>query len=209
MTRLPAARWHHDGMPYRVPPVVSAGRLSSRPQPSLKAGRLLLRPWSERDVDALVAAFGDEAIQRWHARTVESPREASELMDEWNARWSAESAARWVVVDIAGDEVVGQVGLRSIDFAEGEADISYWVVPQSRQHGVATESVSALARWAFDDLGLHRLELHHAPLNAASCRVAVKTGFVLEGTMREKALHTDGWHDMHLHARLRHDVGTR
>lgn len=43
----------------------------------------------------------------------------------------------------------------------------------------------------------------HAVRNEASCRVAIKTGFVLEGTKRSAVLHPDGWHDMHLHARVR------
>ncbi|MGY2127682.1 GNAT family N-acetyltransferase [Blastococcus sp. SYSU DS0617] len=52
------------------------------------------------------------------------------------------------------------------------------------------------------DLGLQRLELQHSTRNRASCRVAEKTGFDLEGTKRRAGLHQDGWHDMHLHARL-------
>jgi hypothetical protein len=29
-----------------------------------------------------------------------------------------------------------------------------------------------------------------------------KAGFRLEGTLRKALLHTDGWHDMHLDARI-------
>ena len=35
--------------------------------------------------------------------------------------------------------------------------------------------------------------------NPGSCRVAVKAGFALEGTLRSAMRHPDGWHDMHLH----------
>ena len=35
--------------------------------------------------------------------------------------------------------------------------------------------------------------------------MAAKAGYVLEGTRRQQALHWDGWHDMHLHARLQGD----
>jgi RimJ/RimL family protein N-acetyltransferase len=38
--------------------------------------------------------------------------------------------------------------------------------------------------------------------NEISCRVAVRVGFPLEGTMRSALLHDDGWHDMHVHARV-------
>lgn len=71
---------------------------------------------------------------------------------------------------------------------------------------MAPRAVSALTHWAFDEIGFERLELAHSVLNEASCRVAAKTGFALEGTRRHSHLHADGWHDMHLHARLRDDA---
>jgi hypothetical protein len=36
-------------------------------------------------------------------------------------------------------------------------------------------------------------------------RVAGKAGFAFEGTKRSAVLHQDGWHDMHLHARVQGD----
>ena len=56
-----------------------------------------------------------------------------------------------------------------------------------------------------EDFVIHRLELLHAVRNETSCRVASRTGFALEGTKRKAVLHPDGWHDMHLHARVRGD----
>ncbi|MFH8800261.1 GNAT family N-acetyltransferase [Streptomyces sp. NPDC017936] len=45
-----------------------------------------------------------------------------------------------------------------------------------------------LTRWAFDELGLHRLRLCHAVANEASCRVAGKAGYAYAGTMRGDAV---------------------
>jgi RimJ/RimL family protein N-acetyltransferase len=39
--------------------------------------------------------------------------------------------------------------------------------------------------------------------NTASCRVAGKTGFAVEGVRRSAWLLADGRHDVHAHARLR------
>ena len=75
-------------------------------------------------------------------------------------------------------------------------------MPARRRQDVASRAVDALTRWAFDDVGFHRLELTHAVHNLPSCRVATKTGFDFEGVKRRAGLHLDGWHDMHLHARI-------
>jgi ribosomal-protein-alanine N-acetyltransferase len=79
------------------------------------------------------------------------------------------------------------------------------VLPEARGSGVATRALGAIADWAFAAVGFHRLELDHSIQNPASCRVAVKAGFVPEGTVRARALHFDGWHDMHVHGLLADD----
>jgi RimJ/RimL family protein N-acetyltransferase len=48
-------------------------------------------------------------------------------------------------------------------------------------------AVDAMASWAFDVAGFHRLDLEHAVANTASCRVAEKTGFAVEGAPQRLA----------------------
>jgi RimJ/RimL family protein N-acetyltransferase len=189
-------------MPQLNAPVVPAGSLSKAEQPVLRAGDLLLRPWTADDAGALLTAFADPAIQRWHARSVESRQEAEELIAGYNQRWRDETDAHWA---ITGPEVLGRVALRLIDLKEGTAELAYWVTPAARGRGTAVRAAVALTAWALDELGLHRLELNHSVANAPSCRVAEKAGYAPEGIRRSAVLHPDGWHDMHLHARVQGD----
>ena len=116
--------------------------------------------------------------------------------------WQNETDAGWAITDEASGTVLGRMGLREIHLDEGRAEAAYWVLPAARGRGVAASALHALTGWAFDDIGLHRLSLMHSVHNPASCRVAAKTGFELEGVLRDYALHLDGWHDYHLHAKL-------
>lgn len=79
------------------------------------------------------------------------------------------------------------------------------VLPAARGAGVASRALAAVRAWALGDIGFHRLELDHSTRNHASCRVATKAGYRLEGTKRNGAVQDDGRHDMHLHARVRGD----
>jgi len=83
---------------------------------------------------------------------------------------------------------------------------TYWVTAAARGRGTAVRAAVALSRWALDDLGLHRLDLQHAVANTGSCRVADKAGYAYEATLRSSVLHADGWHDMHVHARIAGDA---
>ena len=157
----------------------------------------MLRPWQMDDVATVVEAYADPAIQQWNLRSM-NEREAAEWIDSWKSTWAAET-------DETTGVVVGRLGLRGIRLAEGRAEVTYWVLPADRGRGVAVDATVAATQWAFQDLGLHRIELAHSVLNAASCRVATKAGFALEGTRRSSLLHPDGWHDMHLHALVNTD----
>lgn len=79
-----------------------------------------------------------------------------------------------------------------------------------RGRGLPTAGLCSVAAWAFDELGLFRLELGHRVNNPASCRVATGAGFLVEGLERAKLRYGTQRYDVETHARLRTDpVPTR
>ncbi|MGY4771892.1 GNAT family N-acetyltransferase [Kribbella sp. CWNU-51] len=192
-------------MPLLVDPALSQGTLRDVAQPRLTTNDgLVLRPWRRSDADTVRTAFACSDIQRWHVRRFDTLEEAGEWVGQWADGWDSETAASWAAVD-GDDQPLGQVGLRNISLAEGSASLSYWVTPAARGRAIAARSVEALSAWAFGQIGFNRLNIHHSTSNTASCRVAERTGYRLEGTLRQAIKHADGWHDWHLHGRLRTD----
>ncbi|MFE2103391.1 MULTISPECIES: GNAT family N-acetyltransferase [unclassified Streptomyces] len=187
---------------YDIPDVVPAGSMAERDQPVLGLpGGLELRPWrtGDADADALLTAGSDPAIRLWNLFSVRTRDEARARIERMHERWRAETGAVWAIARPGGPPQ-GLAGFHDISLAGGNAEIMYWVLPESRGGGIVVEAARRLSRWALDDLGLHRLRLCHAVGNPASCRVAEKAGYAFEGTMRSSLLHADGWHDEHLHA---------
>lgn len=162
----------------------------------------MLRPWLLTDAAAVMDAFGDPDIQRWHVRRADSVDEASQWIRAWQSGWADESQLNWALVDRASDFLLGRMSLKAVDLHDGSGGLAYWVVPASRGRGLCSAAAIALCQWAFNEAGFHRIELEHSISNAASCRVAAKAGFRQEGIRRGAALHADGWHDMHVHALL-------
>ena len=162
----------------------------------------MLRPWQPADVPAVVAAYRDPGIRQWHARSMNED-EALAWIEAWPTRWRQESGCGWAVTSQEG--VLGQISLRTVTLDAGAAEISYWVLPQARGRRVAQRALAAVTTWAFEVVGLHRIEISHSTQNQASCRVAERAGYRAEGVKRSEALHADGWHDMHLHARIATD----
>ena len=172
----------------------------------LPLGAFTLDAATPDDVPALLAAFADPAIALWNAgRRRDAPlEERAKVWVESRAMWTREHCS-WVVRD-AGGTLAGQVSVHLIDEMMGTAEMGYWLVPGARGRGIGTAAVDTASRFAFDLLGLARLDLFHAVENEASCRLAQRCGYLLEGTARQSYVYGDGLrHDEHLHGRLATD----
>ncbi|MFJ9040361.1 GNAT family N-acetyltransferase [Streptomyces sp. NPDC102406] len=194
-------------MPIEIKHVITPGTLTRTPQPTLRTpdGELALQAPALSHAQAVHDAFQDPALRYWHARSMESLDEARAWVVEAQEGWRREKAAQWIVTRASDGTPLGRMALRDMNLLDGLAEIGYWVMPQARGQGVAPMALTALTDWALG-VGFHRLDLEHSTRNEASCRVALKAGYPLEGTRRSSALHTDGWHDMHVHVRIQ-DAG--
>jgi RimJ/RimL family protein N-acetyltransferase len=165
----------------------------------------MLRPWESDDAPVFLSAYQDEEIRRWHTRRPRTEADVRGWFEAYREDWKRERGGHWAIASEDG-AVLGRIATRGWDFDDGLAGMAYWVLPTARGAGVATSAVNALSEWALEEVGFYRLYLDHSTRNQASCRVATKSGYVLEGTKRSAAVHDDGRHDMHLHARIRNEA---
>lgn len=95
-----------------------------------------------------------------------------------------------------GKNLIGQITLGGVIYgALRGAHIGYWIDRNYANRGFTTQAVKLVTAFAFSELGLHRLEINVRPENAASCKVAEKAGYRIEGE-RKAFLHIDGaWRD--------------
>lgn len=99
---------------------------------------------------------------------------------------------RYHVFDALSNELVGSTGLHRIDWRVPRFEIGYWLASRFTGNGYATESTRALTAYAFEDLGAARVELRCDDRNLASAAVAERSGFELEGVMRNAVVDVDG-----------------
>jgi RimJ/RimL family protein N-acetyltransferase len=153
----------------------------------LHDGDLVLRSWTEDDVDAMVAGCNDREVARWiplipHPYTQE---DAFEFL-----RGEVAPADHRLAITFAGS-VVGGIGM-GVNVHDYRGRIGYWMAAGSRGRGICTRALRVLSRFGLDELGLQRLELITDPDNVASQRVAEKVGFQREGLLRAHLRHPDG-----------------
>jgi len=152
------------------------------PDPPLNDGTVRLRPWSARDVDALVDAWADAEIQKW--TLVPERRDANDAL-----RWIASEELRRerslsldLVIspaDEGDDTVLGEVGMVPLAGGPSRAELGWWVGPAHRRHGVATGAVQLFAGWLRDSLAFTDLFAQVDTDNPASVWIAERNGLRL------------------------------
>jgi RimJ/RimL family protein N-acetyltransferase len=156
------------------------------PSPPLSDDVVVLRPWLERDVDAIVSACRDEEIAQWLDQVPQPYGEADARTYVALTRrgWKDGTHAAFAVTDAETSEVLGSVGIHWLDPEEGVAEVGYWVRLEARGRGVATRATRLATAWALRSCGMKRVQLRADSRNVASQRVAEAAGFRREGILR-------------------------
>ena len=186
---------------------------------------LRLRSWdpdADADAEAWLRGIRDPEFQRWNT-PLTLWTDLAGARDSLRARAREAADGTAVSFRVTDDGIgtagprgttgrgttLGHVGVNEISLTMKVARVGYWVLPEARGRGVAGRALLLASRWAFAELGLHRLELGHAVGHEVSCRVAERCGYRAEGTLRgamfESGRH-DAFRDVHLHARLSTDT---
>jgi [ribosomal protein S5]-alanine N-acetyltransferase len=113
----------------------------------------------------------------------------------------------FLIVRDGDEQLLGGLTLSNVRRGVTQAAVlGYWVGLPFVRNGYMSVAVGAVARFAFEDLRLHRLEAATMPGNAASIRVLERNGFRREG-IAQRLLKINGtWEDHVLHALITDDV---
>ncbi|MGI8595418.1 MAG: GNAT family N-acetyltransferase [Solirubrobacteraceae bacterium] len=169
------------------------------PHPPLRDAAIVLRRYTEADVDELTAALQDPEIAEW--TNVPAPYTRDHAL-----RFIAEgppgfSELALGICDAGDGRLLGSVGVR-LDEVQRCAEMGYWVAADERGRGVATRAIRLVSRWAIGELGVGRVQILAAPDNAASRRAAEQAGFTAEGTLRAYRVQKDRRVDLVMHSLL-------
>lgn len=105
--------------------------------------------------------------------------------------------------------MLGAIDLHDIDWHNRHASIGYWLDSDSTGQGIMTRAVRALVKFAFETLGLYRIEIHVATANLPSRRIPERLGFTLEGVLRAVQRLRGAYVDHAIYALLRDDAASR
>jgi [ribosomal protein S5]-alanine N-acetyltransferase len=155
----------------------------------------MIRPLRPEDAEELAAAY---RANREFLAPFEPVRPDSFFSAEGQRERIEQRAAggihQFAILD--GDAIAGTLNssnVRRDDFQSGS--IGYWVDGSRNGRGLATAAVGDAVRYAFGELGVHRLEAATLVDNLASQRVLEKNGFERIGLARRYLRIAGEWRD--------------
>ncbi|WP_181772506.1 GNAT family N-acetyltransferase [Amycolatopsis pittospori] len=176
----------------------------------IDTGKLVIREFDTADATAatMVIAAGD-----WAALPPGAPRSplgVSHWLRERLPRFrNAGMGVHLAVLDGESGAHLGAMSLFNPDWDRRSVEIGYGLRSSFRGQGVMSEALPALTAWALSTGRMRRVELRTEPRNAASIRVAEKSGFVQEATVLDMEsgtamlLFSQEHARRHIHAALR------
>ena len=111
--------------------------------------------------------------------------ESRAWIERCEVTWEEGSEYQFAIVDRA-ERILGGCGLNQLRLEHRNANLGYWVRTSATRRGVAVAAAAQLARFAFRETSLVRLEIVVDVDNAASHRVAEKVGALREGVAHDR-----------------------
>lgn len=171
---------------------------------NLSTNRLILRPLSQADSEAVFAVMSDdEAMRFWDWPAFRDHTTVAEIVAGQIADTLEGHAVYWAVTLAPGGSAIGFCDLSEIDRHQRRAELGFLFNRAWWGNGYAFEAMTTVVEHAFGPLGLERLWARTHAGNDASRRLLERLGFVHEGTLKGHVVREGARRDCELYGRLR------
>lgn len=169
----------------------------------IESENVYLRPFSS-ELDAEICQVGknDESLRE--TLFYFSPFTKDQTVSEIERIISQKDNELLTICEQESDLPIGQTGFYRIDLIS-RAAVFYIGIYDTAFHskGYGFEATKLMLKYAFDTLNLNRVQLHVAVENLYAINVYKKSGFTIEGTLREAMYHNNRYIDFYVMGILR------
>ena len=157
--------------------------------PELKTSRLTLRKMLVADTADMYDYACRQDVTKYLTWNPHPDRAyTKEYLQYLGSRYAVGMFYDWAVIYEPDHKMVGTCGFTSFNCSSDSAEVGYVLNPDYWGKGIATEALTRVLRFGFEELKLHRIEAKFIEENKRSLHVMEKVGMTLEGVCREGML---------------------
>lgn len=131
--------------------------------------------------------------------------ESRSFIEKVVENWQDEKEFGFAIFDARTEEFLGGIGLNQPSKAYKFYNLGYWIRVSKQNRGIVSEATRVLAKAAFEDLPINRLEILSALENIPSQKAAEKSGATREGVLRKRLVIGGRVHDAVMFSFVRED----
>jgi len=177
-----------------------------RELPTLRTKRLVLRKLTMADAEAVYAYGRDPEVTKHVAfPTHRSIEDAKSFLRDTLKHYRRGEPASWAIVRKTDNRLIGAIGFIHYSEKDARIEAGYALARDSWGQGSMTEAFGEVLRFAFQRLGINRVEARCSPDNIGSYRVMEKCGMRYEGLLRQHDKAKGKFQDRKLYAILREE----
>lgn len=175
------------------------------PELPIDTPRLVLRPFTRGDVDAVFAYRRREDVARFLADGPMSREAVTEAMQQRAGQIGFVAEGDRVTLGMErreGGHLIGEIMLIWQSASSRQAELGYILNPEFQRQGYATEAARAMLGLGFGPLAMHRIYARCNALNTPSYAVMERLGMRREAYLREVQMVRGVWEDEYVYAVL-------
>ncbi|WP_247233390.1 GNAT family N-acetyltransferase [Telluribacter sp. SYSU D00476] len=154
----------------------------------LETERLILRNYTKEDLPYVHSLRAEPLVWKYSTiTTTSSLADARVYLEDVLDKYAHHACGFQALFDKSTGQYIGEAGVMAFNTAGRKAVIGYNLLPDFWHKGYATEIVNALVVYLFGKIHVERVEALAVESNVASRKVLTKSGFVLEGVLRNYA----------------------
>jgi len=145
----------------------------------------LLRSISENDLDYVFKGLSNPDVIKYYGVNYKTLEETKVQMD-WFNNLALQEIGIWIAL-CSPDNLIfyGAVGLNNLSTTHQKAELGFWLLPEFWGKGLMAKAVPLICSYAFQNLGLNRIEAFVETENHGSKNLLTKLDFEHEGTMKD------------------------
>lgn len=150
----------------------------------IETERLILRQWNMNEIADMVEGLNNINVTKWLAG-VPYPYTEKDA-EEFVKKTIDNNLYNFAIVLKSENKVIGGTQLTNISLANGTAGGGIWINENYQGYGYGSESFGARIKYAFEELGLRRLENGYFKENEKSHKMQLRFGYKDEGIRRKR-----------------------
>lgn len=159
--------------------------------PKLETERLILRRYSEKDIDAFFEIIHDQRLQMYIPFPDLTYEEELEYIKDCIKKVESDKCEKWAIVLKENNETLGNISVNTVVKKHNYCNVGYVIRYDYWGKGYATEALNEVSNYLLDS-GYYLVECSCNELNKQSSRVMEKAGFKKDGYTANRRLNKDG-----------------